>query len=422
MGARLRRAAGVSESHRASRELAPEDRFADRYHLLERVGGGGMGDVWAALDDKQASRMALKVIALEGAQTEHELTLARFKREAELSAQLRASAFAEVYDHGVWESWAYLAMELFEGESLHERLRRVHRLTPAEALVLLKGIAEGLRLVHALQIVHRDLKPANIYYARRGASDSGVRLLREPREDVKLLDFGIAKDTWVQSRLTQPGVILGSALYMSPEQIRSGSDVDTRSDLWSLGVILFRALTGERPFPGAAADVLARIMFDEVPAPSTLHAGWAQTMDAFFAKALAKEPARRFQTIDEMVQAFEAAVEQQPAIRWSERPSSALPAQGLDSGVSELAALLAASTDGSPTAETKLDTPPPFVSPAADVRPDAADRPLVSEPRPSARPARDERGRSASIGLSVAVVLLTALLLVGAFLLYRRLS
>lgn len=402
MRVRRRSAEVLSDSQVAGRDLAAEDLFADRFRLLERVGGGGMGDVWAALDEKQSLRVALKVIALEGAEVEHELTLARFKREAELSAQLRASAFAEVYDHGVWRSFAYLAMELFEGESLHERLRRVHRLSPAEALILLQGIAKGLRLVHALQIVHRDLKPANIYYARKLVSDSGVRLMREPREEVKLLDFGIAKDTWVHSRLTQPGVILGSAMYMSPEQIRSGSDVDTRSDLWSLGVILFRALTGERPFAGAAADVLARIMFDQVPAPSSLHAGWSPSIDGFFAKALSKEPAARFQSIDEMVQGFDRAIQEQPPLVWSDRPPVSLPVRGAARGISELSELMAGELSGEVTlvelAVAETDAPLPAQVPAE---------------------AKLARRRSVSLGLSVAIVIVTALLMVGAFLLYR---
>jgi serine/threonine protein kinase len=242
--------------------------IADRYLLEEEIARGGMGAVWAGFDREQHRRVAIKVIALDGGDG---VEAGRFKREAEISQQLRGPSFVEVYDHGIVENEAYLVMELLKGETLHERLRRVGTLTTDEAMVLLRSVASCLRLAHTLQIVHRDLKPGNVFFAQAKPGKSGVISLDGKNEVVKLFDFGIAKNAWDDSRLTRPGMLLGSAFYMSPEQIRSGRDVDARSDLWSLGVILFRALTGARPFPGAAPEALAHILHDEPPGVRSLN-------------------------------------------------------------------------------------------------------------------------------------------------------
>lgn len=264
-----------------------------------------MGAVWSGFDKSLHRRVAIKIISFE---SDDGVEAGRFKREAEISQQLRGPSFVEVYDHGIIDNEAYLVMELLEGETLHERLRRVGMLTTDEAMTLLRSVASCLRLAHTLQIVHRDLKPGNVFFARSKPGKSGVISLNGKCEVVKLFDFGIAKNAWDDSRLTRPGMLLGSAFYMSPEQIRSGRDVDARSDLWSLGVILFRALTGARPFPGAAPEALAHILHDEPPAVRSLNPSLPIGLEAFFKKALDKEVLRRFQTIDDMLDAFGAAL------------------------------------------------------------------------------------------------------------------
>jgi serine/threonine-protein kinase len=163
----------------------------------------------------------------------------------------------------------------------------------------------GLGDAHAHGIVHRDLKPANVFIARGGAA-----------QVVKLLDFGIAKEInkqLVQDDDTRSGTLLGSPMHMSPEQTRGG-DVDARSDLWSLGVVAFRALTGTRPFIGKSlADVIAKICFDPIPAPSEVAPELGTTFDAFFVRAFARDPAWRFQSAEELAQAFDEACGATPA-------------------------------------------------------------------------------------------------------------
>jgi serine/threonine-protein kinase len=311
------------------------DVVGDRYRLEHLVGSGGMSTVWAADDLRLARRVAVKIVPFD--EVSPEVPRERFKREAELSRQLRGPAFVKVFDHGMEEHRAYLVMELLEGESLHERLVRAKRLTLEELLVLVRGMSSGLRVAHALQIVHRDLKPSNVFFGRVTPGKSGVHALDGAREHVKLLDFGIAKDTWADARLTAPGMLLGSAHYMSPEQTRSGRDVDVRSDLWSLGVILYRAITGKRPFEGTPTRVLVHIALDQPTPPTRVVSGLPYAMDDFFRRALAKDASKRFQSIDEMEEAFAEIIDaipddqrptaevRTPLVRLNERPTVKTP-------------------------------------------------------------------------------------------------
>jgi eukaryotic-like serine/threonine-protein kinase len=265
-----------------------------------------MGQVWSAFDSTLSRRVAIKLVELDDLDPEG--SKRRFEREAALSRQLRGPSFVEVYDQGWIGRRPYLVMELLEGETLQERLARVGTLSPEEALLVLRAIGTCLRLAHTLQIVHRDLKPGNIFFAKAKSGRSGVRAIDGSGEIVKLIDFGIAKDAWDDARLTRPDVLLGSAFYMSPEQLRSGRDVDARSDLWALSVILFRAITGHRPFSGGAAEALAKIVASAPPLASSIRPALGTSFDAFFVKALEKDPSDRFQSIDDLLEGFVAAV------------------------------------------------------------------------------------------------------------------
>jgi serine/threonine-protein kinase len=302
--------------------LVSGDLVGDRYRLEDVLGRGGMGEVWSAFDRKLGRRVAVKVVTFRGRERAER---GRFTREAQISRQLRGPSFVEVYDHGFVGDQAYLVMELLDGETLQQRLSRVRTLSLEQSVQLVRGVAVSLRLAHTLQIVHRDLKPANIYFARSTAARSGVQTLDGSREIIKLFDFGIAKDAWDDTRLTRPGTMLGSAHYMSPEQIRCGRDVDARSDLWSLAVIVFRSLTGERPFSGAAPDALAHILNDEPPSICSIDPTLPRALEPFFKKAFAKEAILRFQTVDELAQAYAAATRGE-AIDLPEDGSSVLEA------------------------------------------------------------------------------------------------
>jgi serine/threonine-protein kinase len=268
-----------------------------RYQLERPLASGGMGCVWVAKHLGLETRVAVKFMAEEIAS--EPASRGRFEREAKAAARLTSPHVVRVTDYGVEDGSRFMVMELLRGEALEARLRRQGRLAPAEAAVIVREVAMGLGDAHAHGIVHRDLKPANVFIARAGAA-----------QVVKLLDFGIAKEInkqLVRDDDTQSGTLLGSPMHMSPEQTRGG-DVDARSDLWSLGVVAFRALTGTRPFVGKSlADVIAKICFDPIPAPSEVAPELGTTFDAFFVRALARDPARRFQSAEELAQAFDEA-------------------------------------------------------------------------------------------------------------------
>ncbi|NUP06823.1 MAG: serine/threonine protein kinase [Polyangiaceae bacterium] len=273
--------------------------IADRYRLDALVGEGGMSRVFAAHDLVEKRTVALKMVSFDrGDKAQLE---GRFRREIEVALQLTGPSFVPVYDHGVNADCAYLAMELLEGESLQSRLSRVGRLEAGALLDLVRGIGAGLGAAHELCIVHRDLKPSNIFLARTGDT-----------EVVRILDFGIAKDMWTASKLTHAGALLGSPHYVSPEQAKA-TEVDHRSDLWSLGVILYRAITGAKPFEGNLSRLVVRIVTEKHTPPTKLVAGLIPAWDAFFDRALAKKPEDRFPNIAAMVTAAETVVASQRA-------------------------------------------------------------------------------------------------------------
>jgi len=221
--------------------------------LVRPVGYGAMGSVWVAEHLGLGTQVAVKLMMTEHAR-DPEL-VARFQQEARTMAQVKSPHVVQVLDHGVDEDAPYIVMELLEGEDLGVRLRRVGRMSPEGFEPLLAQAVKGLRRAHEGGIVHRDLKPGNIFLARSHGE-----------EVVKLLDFGVAKlRGGALGNVTQTGMLLGSPSYMSPEQARGHQTVDHRSDLWALGVIIFRALTGVKPF---VADSVAETEYLE-----TLHKG-----------------------------------------------------------------------------------------------------------------------------------------------------
>ncbi|MCC6523954.1 MAG: serine/threonine protein kinase [Polyangiaceae bacterium] len=269
-----------------------------RYRLDRLIAVGGMGTVWAGWDLQLDRVVAVKFMAARVAHSS--LLRQRFTREAKAAAGLRTPHVVQIFDYGVDLDRPFMVMELLEGEDLNTRLKRVGRLPMPEVARIADQAAKALRRAHESGVVHRDLKPQNIFLAR---SDDD--------EVVKVLDFGIAKmnDPLGEGESTRTGVVMGSPHFMSPEQARGMRDVDQRSDLWSLGVILFRALTGELVFRGeATGDVIVRICCDPLPQASLYAPELGPAMDAFFARALARPVSERFQTAVELAQAFQQAV------------------------------------------------------------------------------------------------------------------
>jgi serine/threonine protein kinase/class 3 adenylate cyclase len=309
-----------------------------------------MGAVWAAFDASLRRRVALKLMSADhlaspGARS-------RFEREAMAIAQLHSPHVVQIYDYGidgdapasegsprdgagpassVGASQAlrgaplasqalrgaplapsgavaqplpqpYIVMELLEGEDLQTRLHRVGRLPLAAAVPIVNQVAKALATAHAAGIVHRDIKPANIFLARHDHDES-----------VKVLDFGVAAMvsglSGCENLITRNGGVVGTPHYMSPEQVRGSRAVDFRSDLWALGVVAYRTITGRLPFDAEVfGELLIEICTDPVPPPSRLGLGpeVGPDVDLFFSRALSRDPAKRFGSAREMAAAFAA--------------------------------------------------------------------------------------------------------------------
>ncbi|WP_437668833.1 protein kinase domain-containing protein [Sorangium sp. So ce131] len=253
------------------------DVLGGRFEIVSRVAAGGMGAVYRALDRLSDEDVAVKVLLQDHGATDDE----RLSREAVVLADLSHPGVVRHVAHGRTPAGApWLAMEWLEGEDLEQRLRR-KPLEIDEAVALVERAAGALGAIHARGIVHRDLKPGNLFLVDR-----------DPAR-VKLLDFGVARLAAI-TRMTQPGVVLGTPAYMAPEQARSGQGVDARADVFALGCVLFECLTGQPAFSGAhLLAVLAKILLEDVPRASALRPEVPPHLDALCARMLAKDPAER---------------------------------------------------------------------------------------------------------------------------------
>ncbi|MBK8253425.1 MAG: protein kinase [Polyangiaceae bacterium] len=277
------------------REPAESQIIAGKYRLESLLGHGGMGSVWRAQHLTLQMPVAVKFMAPQALADPE--SRQRFDREARALASLRTPHIVQVLDHGIDDDTPYFVMEMLEGEDLSTRLAERKRLPLAEVSRILSQVARALRRAHEAGIVHRDLKPSNVFLAHI-----------DDEEVVKVLDFGVAKllqsGAISDDQLTRTGTLLGSPGYMSPEQAR-GKDVDFRSDLWALAVIVFRAVTGTKPFAGdSIAELVIKLCIDPRPVPSKIAPDLPAGVDRFFEKAFAASPEQRFQSALEMAAAF----------------------------------------------------------------------------------------------------------------------
>jgi serine/threonine-protein kinase len=291
------------------------ERFG-RYEILSELGRGAMGVVYKAHDPKINRTVAVKTISLAGQPPEDELDFReRFRREAEAAGRVSHPGIVTIFDVGEEpETRApYIVMEFVNGESLDKLLlRNDDRKLPVEtALRLALELGEALDCAHRQGVVHRDLKPANILVTEDGHA--------------KIADFGVAKLNL--SNQTLGGRALGTPAYMSPEQL-NGEAVDGRSDLFSLGVILYTVLTGHRPFQGNSAVTVSFKVVNHEPMPATLFdTALPESLDAVIARAMAKDPADRYQSGMEMVADLRKLLEVEPASK-SKHASSPVAASG----------------------------------------------------------------------------------------------
>jgi tRNA A-37 threonylcarbamoyl transferase component Bud32 len=278
--------------------------LGNRYRLGERIAAGGMGAVYRAVDETLGRQVAVKALRRELA--DDPTFLERFRREARAAAGLSHPGVAGVYDYGELGGQPFIVMELVEGETLAERLAARGRLPWREAFAIGEQVAAALAAAHAHGLVHRDVKPANILLGRDGRA--------------KVTDFGIAQAAQTAT-LTRTGMVLGSANYVAPEQAKGGH-VGPAADLYSLGCVLFEAVTGETPYRGGNAVAIAtQHVSAPVPDPRERRQDLPPEVAALIVRALQKHPAGRFPSGAAMAAALTAARHEDGATRVLPAPS-----------------------------------------------------------------------------------------------------
>ena len=289
-----------------------------RCTIQRKLGQGGMGAVYLAQHPGLNRAVAIKVLPGDLAHSPE--FKERFIREARLAARLEHPNVVQVHDVGHEQGLHFIAMQYVEGKSLDAILRERKKLTVAEALSTTKRVAAALAAAAKLGIVHRDIKPHNILISKDGV--------------VKVADFGLAKDEDANRSISEPGVVMGTPHYMAPEQAK-GEKVDPRGDLYSLGATLYHMLTGRRLFDGGSpVSIVMKQASAEEPIPArTLEPSIPEPVAALLARLLQKDPAKRFQTADELIRALDAL--KQPATTVAASPPKrkaamiALPIAGI---------------------------------------------------------------------------------------------
>ena len=287
-----------------------DELLSGRYRLGGLIGVGGMSDVYSASDTLLGREVAVKMMRADLARDES--FLERFRREAKNAAFLNHPVIVSVFDTGETEgpmgTVPYIVMELVQGETLRDIVRREGPMDPRRAASILADVCDALDFSHRQGIIHRDVKPANIMLTNTGA--------------VKVMDFGIARALGDSTTMTQTAAVIGTAQYLSPEQAR-GKPADARSDIYSVGCVLFEALTGQPPFTGETPlSVAYQHVQDDPPLPSELVKGLSDeegtALDAVLLTAMAKDPAERYDTAADLA-------EELRRISRGEVPLAALP-------------------------------------------------------------------------------------------------
>ena len=259
-----------------------------KYRLDRLLGHGGMGVVYSATHTLLDVPVAVKVLTATGSNT-----IRRFMNEARAAARIQSEHVTRVSDFGTTDSGQpFMVMELLEGEDLDDMLKRRKVLPIEEAVDYVVQALAGMSEAHALGIVPRDLKPKNLFLTWRAG-----------RPRVKVLDFGISKDLGEDSSISTAGNVLGSPVYMAPEQLRGGK-VDARTDLWAAGVLLYQLTTGARPFGEGERSVFASVLEDEPPPLRSVRPDVPEAFEAVVMKCLHKKPDERWSTAAELVDAL----------------------------------------------------------------------------------------------------------------------
>jgi serine/threonine protein kinase len=375
--------------------------IAGRYQIVQKLGAGAFGTVYKAKDKVLGRMVAIKTIRLEGlaaAGASLDELLERFTREAQVSAQIKHPNIVTVYDIATADGLTYLAMEFLDGVGL-DKVIAGGRLSLERAASMAAQVADALDFAHKNNIVHRDIKPANI--------------MIEAGDRVKVTDFGIAKVINSGEHLTMTGSLLGTPSYMSPEQARGG-DIDGRSDLFSVGCVLYEMLAGQKAFRGESITALIfKIITEEPPPIQALDPSIPEEMIRILSKALSKAPETRYQSGRELADDLLALTRTgtSPTVRVAETPTSRsspnLTANLPTIQVSPTVAGSASTQAGTPTVRKATPPPPPSVPPRA-----ASPTPNVPPPSPVLSPMPAPQKRS-NAGLFVVLALLFLVILGG---------
>ena len=279
----------VTETLKTSaRELTTGATFAGRYQIVEELGHGGMGKVYKVHDTKIGEKIALKLIRPEALLDRK--TVERFTNELKLARKIRHKNICQMFDLGEDQGTRYITMEYIHGEDLKQLIRKVSRLSPGQAIGIARQVCEGLEEAHKLGVVHRDLKPQNIMIDEDG--------------NARIMDFGIARSLSGKG-ITGAGVMIGTPEYMSPEQVE-GKETDPRSDIYSLGIILYEMVTGRVPFEGDTPFTVGVKHKSEPPKdPRELNAQIPQDLSRLILRCLEKDKSARYQTAAELGEELE---------------------------------------------------------------------------------------------------------------------
>jgi tRNA A-37 threonylcarbamoyl transferase component Bud32 len=281
--------------------LEPNQVIDEKYRVVRLLGEGGMGAVYEGENVRIKRRVAIKTLHSQLSQDGE--IVARFEREAQAAGRIGSDHILEVLDLGALPSGErYIVMEFLDGEPLAARLERNGRMAPEQLVPIFLQVLAGLAAAHGAGVIHRDLKPDNIFILRQKAGRADF---------VKLIDFGISKFLQAEQgsfSMTRTGTMLGTPLYMSPEQANGSAEADARSDLYAVGIILYEALAGASPFASAKSinELLFQIVLSEVPPLTQVIPGFDSGLWAFVAKAIARPREQRFQSAQEMAAALEA--------------------------------------------------------------------------------------------------------------------
>ncbi len=286
-------------------ELQPGHILAGRFRVVRFLGEGGVSAVYQAVDDVKGHHIAVKLLHRELSQNAE--VVQRFEREAEAASRIGSDHIVYVFGVGSAPEGRFFVLEYLQGVTLADRLKQRRPLPGEEAAPLLFQLLAGLTRAHALGIVHRDLKPANLFLVPGpGGGDF-----------LKILDFGASKLATAGTGLTRTGAMVGTPMYMSPEQFRSSDKVDARTDIYAAGVILYESVTGKVPFDVKNAVELAfRVVSQDPPPPESHVPSLDPELSAIIRRAMAREPVARFQSAEEMQGALAA---------WLQRRGIAFP-------------------------------------------------------------------------------------------------